>query len=520
MTRTVEGREVAAAHRRRRFLARRSVRTKILVVLGIACLGMVAVAVSARIVLGTMGDAATALYQQGVNAGFHESLVHQQEIKVRMDLLGHAHEQTAAGKAEWAQAIADDEAELDASVAAYNRLAGNTTDLAPFTESWDRVRQLYTDLLLPASLRGDVDAWWTAFNDQVKPEIKNAVAALDDLEARRTADGAQHLAVAQDAKNSGETFMLIVLAVALLGGTSLAVAVANRIVRPLHQVAAALGTIAAGDLTTRVVVDTEDEVGQMAAALNQAAASMDQAIADIEQSAAELGDASHALTTTSDTMATGAQTMVSNSEQLSAVVDEIATNAGTAAAVAERAVAAAQSTTTTIGKLGSSSSEIGTVVNTITTIAEQTNLLALNATIEAARAGDAGKGFAVVAGEVKDLAAKTADATDDISGKIETIQVDTSHAVTAIAEISTIIQQISQVHLGIASAIRQNDPAHQTADCPADVTAYIHGVVGVAESVSTGASDTRRAAGNLFELSHHLNGLVSSFRTSSVPSAS
>ncbi len=82
----------------------------------------------------------------------------------------------------------------------------------------------------------------------------------------------------------------------------------------------------------------------------------------------------------------------------------------------------------TVASLGESSVQIGQVVKVITSIAQQT-ILALNATIEAARAGEAGRGFAVVAGEVKELAKETAKATEDISQRIEAIQVDAGGAV-------------------------------------------------------------------------------------------
>ncbi|WP_311774237.1 MULTISPECIES: methyl-accepting chemotaxis protein [unclassified Nostoc] len=88
-------------------------------------------------------------------------------------------------------------------------------------------------------------------------------------------------------------------------------------------------------------------------------------------------------------------------------------------------------------------------------IAGQTNLLALNATIEAARAGDAGRGFAVVANEVKELAKQTANATEDISQRIEAIQTDTTSAVQAITQITDIINQINDFQSTIASAIEE-----------------------------------------------------------------
>ena len=91
----------------------------------------------------------------------------------------------------------------------------------------------------------------------------------------------------------------------------------------------------------------------------------------------------------------------------------------------------------------------------ISTISEQTNLLALNATIEAARAGEFGKGFSVVANEVKDLARMTASASNDISGKISIIRVDSESSVKAIQEIGRIINEIDHIQTSVSSAVQE-----------------------------------------------------------------
>ena len=157
-----------------------------------------------------------------------------------------------------------------------------------------------------------------------------------------------------------------------------------------------------------------------------------------------------------DEVSRNVQTVAAGAEEMGASIREIAHSANEAARVA---VAGGRpwSTRPTRPSPSSapSSQEIGNVVKVITSIAEQTNLLALNATIEAARAGEAGKGFAVVANEVKELAQETARATEDIARRVEAIQADTTGAVEAIGEISTIITSINDYQLTIASAVEE-----------------------------------------------------------------
>ena len=150
----------------------------------------------------------------------------------------------------------------------------------------------------------------------------------------------------------------------------------------------------------------------------------------------------------------------------------------------------------------------------ITSIAEQSNLLALSATIEAARAGEAGKGFAVVANEVKELAQETAKATEDIARRVQAIQGDTTAAVTAIEEISSIVAQISDRQTTIASAVEEQTAT--TSEMSRSVQEAAGGSGQIADnitSVSSAADSTTRALTQTRTVVDELSRMATGLRT-------
>ena len=331
----------------------------------------------------------------------------------------------------------------------------------------------------------------------------------------------------------------------MLLGSLLLVGVAVVITRQIQAtvigVLTAVRAAASGDLTHQVEVHSSDELGQVEQSLADFLKDLRTRIAAIGQEAQALRSASEELGAVSQLMGANAeetaaqagvvsaaseevsknvQTVATASEEMSASIREISKNANEAAKVATAAVHSAQRTNGIVGKLGDSSAEIGQVIKVITSIAQQTNLLALNATIEAARAGEAGKGFAVVANEVKELAKETAKATEDISQKIATIQVDTTEAVSAIGEISSIINQINDISNTIASAVEEQTATtneigrnvSEAARGSSEIAQNIVGVAQAAQSTTSGASDTQQASAHLSKMATDLQGLVSRFK--------
>lgn len=320
-----------------------------------------------------------------------------------------------------------------------------------------------------------------------------------------------------------------------------------RVLKPLSKIIGLAEKIAQGDLTVAVepkLASTQDEVGILARAFSEMSTSLEKGI---QEMAHGIHDSSRKIATASQALATSSQRMSANSEEteqlahivssaseqtnrnvqvaatvageMSATFKEISSNVLKATRITSDAVKMAESTNETISKLGESGAEIGKVVKVITAIAEQTNLLALNAAIEAARAGEAGKGFAVVANEVKDLAKKTAKATEEIGKQIGGIQSDTKDAVGAIRQIGEIITEINGLSTAIASALEKQ--AANTVEISRSVTdaargtgkvsENISGVVVAAKSTAEGAVSILEASQGLAKMGSELMARISTF---------
>ncbi len=280
----------------------------------------------------------------------------------------------------------------------------------------------------------------------------------------------------------------------------------------------------ASDITAQVQMRKTMEkvlagVGRNAEALTCASDELAIVAQEMTVNADETSAQANTASAAAEQVSRNVQTVAAGTEEMTASIREIAKNASDAARVATRAVSVASNTNAMVSKLGESSAEIGKVIKVITSIAQQTNLLALNATIEAARAGEAGKGFAVVANEVKELAKETAKATEDISQKIEAIQGDTQGAVTAISEISDIINQINDIQNTIASAVEEqtattNEMSRNVADSAGgtdEIAQNVAGVAHAAQATSAGSAKSLSAASSLSKMATELEELVAKY---------
>lgn len=188
------------------------------------------------------------------------------------------------------------------------------------------------------------------------------------------------------------------------------------------------------------------------------------------------------------------QSVAAATEELAASSGEIARQVERAAAIAGSAVDEATRANETVSILSNAADGIGRIIELIQAISSQTRLLALNATIEAARAGDTGRGFAVVASEVKELAAQTGKATEDIAAQVAAIRKAAIETVGAIDGISATIGEINSISGAIAAAVQEQlattDEISRSVQQAAGETA---GIAGNMRSVITAAGNAAQS---------------------------
>ena len=519
-----------------RFVADRSLNTKILIIVAALTLVAAAVGVVALLRMATLNTAVEHLYD--------ESFVSAQHLNTITTDVGTMHALALTyGQTPDPSVLAQIkplDAQIDADNAAYRATTVNPALMDQTIFLWGRYVTA-RDAFLEAADSGNTAATLAARDTRLSPAIVRAKYNLQQLAAQETAQAQANLAETRATYRSARTFVIVVLVVGLLLATALGLAIARGIISRVRTVSAVIDRIAAGDLTGSVGLTSTDEIGRMGGQLDRATATLRDTISRISGSSHTLAGSAQEMAEASGRIAVNAEqtssragqvsaaaeqvsanvaAVAAGSDQMGASIREIAGSATDAAGVARGAVEVAHSATTTVAKLGASSAEVGTIVKVITSIAEQTNLLALNATIEAARAGEMGKGFAVVASEVKDLAQETAKATEEISSRIQAIQTDTSAAVGAIAQIAEVIERINSYSDTIASAVEEQTATTseisrsvtEAASGSTDIAQTITGVAEAARSTNESVTESRRTAGELARLADELRSLVGRFK--------
>jgi methyl-accepting chemotaxis protein len=306
------------------------------------------------------------------------------------------------------------------------------------------------------------------------------------------------------------------------------------VIKPLREVNGFIDKIANGDLSGKLEVRANDEIGNMVTQLSGMSGRLNGMIKDISGAGDILFTESGKLGVSADTFSNAASDTASRTISVAAAAEEMSANMSTVAAATEQAatnialvstatdemtstisgivkstekaqkitkmaVREADSASEKVDELGQAAIEIGKVTETITEISEQTNLLALNATIEAARAGEAGKGFAVVANEIKELAKQTAGATGDIKNRINSIQESTEATVKQIQQITQVIGEVNTIVSSIFTAV--DEQSATTSVIAENISQASIGIQEVTENVAQVSTVSSAVAQDIAEVS-------------------
>jgi methyl-accepting chemotaxis protein len=362
-----------------------------------------------------------------------------------------------------------------------------------------------------------------------EPLFVRSEATLEKIVALNNAIASASIEMADDSAAAARVAMATVALVTLTIAAVCAVAITRSIVQPLRQAVSVALTVAAGDLTSVIVVSGKDETSQLLSALKQMNDSLAGIVERVRAStetiataSAQVAVGSQDLSSRTEEQASSLEETAASMEELTSTVKQNADNASQADALAAQASQVAvrggqviAGVVDTMDGINRHSGKIADIIGVIDGIAFQTNILALNAAVEAARAGEQGRGFAVVAGEVRTLAQRSASASKEIKALINESVVQVAQgtrlvgdARATMTEVADSIRRVNDVmsHISAASA-EQSSGIEQINAAVVQMDRVTQQNAALVEEAAAAAESMQNQAA---QLAH----VVSSFKTS------
>ncbi len=286
----------------------------------------------------------------------------------------------------------------------------------------------------------------------------------------------------------------------------------NAVNQAVRQITASIGETAAASSATsdsiNLIASAMEEMHSTIQRQASAAEEIYSSIEHVSQGAGQISASISNISLSAQDMSASVNSVATAVKEINSSLSEISVNCERSTQITGDAENKTRETKIIIGALKQSSQQIGRIVGVINSIADQTNMLALNAAIEAAGAGEAGRGFAVVANEVKELAKQTAEATEEISRQIETMQSNMSNAVKAMETITQVNEEINIITGTIASAVAEQSAT--TGEISRSVIQAAEKVNLISTEIGEVAANSRQAANSVAEVSEGVHEIARS----------
>ncbi len=407
--------------------------------------------------------------------------------------------------------------------------AGETQLLAKIREVELRYGPV-AQAIVKLGLEGQREEAIRRMNTECRPLLAQLQSSTQAFVEHERQSARRHAEQAEQSYAQDRLLMLGASGVGVMLALLLGWLLSNAVTRPLNRAVQLAESVAAGDLSSEIVVDRQDETGQLLAALKQMNGNLLAMVSRVRDSAdgialasGEIAAGNQDLSRRTEQQASALQQTAASMHQMTATVQHNSSSARQAselarstAVVAGRGGEVVERVVSTMGEISASSRQIGDIIGVIDGIAFQTNILALNAAVEAARAGESGRGFAVVAGEVRSLAQRSARAAREIKqliqdsvAKVEAGSQLVGEAGSTMVDVVAQVQRMTQLITDIdASATEQNSGIVQVNQAVASID---QGTQQNAALVEQGAA----AAESLKQQSAGLLALIAAFKTGS-----